>query len=455
MSALKNFDIDVLIILVVLYLMLPSYISSKIITLVIGILLTSYFIYQYYKGNLTKNVIVMTALMFAIPNQGTESTGAMTYIMPISLSVIAVCEILKKDSYLTILSFRLYELILLLFFLMLNIFNNGNVSLFFAVFAIGIICNRLMFAKQKVDVQKLFKNFRLLFFLQFTILLFERFLGIKAYPSVMENINGLDSLRCTGYTGHPLVLSSFFIFYSVMLFIKTTKDKFYYVDTIVLILSCILLASRTPIAIISIVCILNFCIYMHKKIFRSFFIIGVSSISLLYILNYTEMGNVLNDTTERISTASSDQREGAFGITEQILTYNPIGIGLFDKPRLRKEIGKADIKSNAKFDVRAALIDNGFLTSIISFGYCGLILFIFYFSPCIRTFRSSCRLREKLNIIIIGLTLVLLNFSYDVILYETVLFLFFMTINMAYSSIENNFKLSLTNENRNTHPQLQ
>lgn len=433
LSFLRKIPIDLLFIEFVIYFILPSLISQKLFTIILGGSLLLYMLYLNYKRNISKIIIIVIALLYGIPNQGTKSTGAMTYIVPTMLLLVMLLGfILKRQHKCSIFLFSKIEIFLLITAFIINTITHNEFLLFYNVFIIGIICIRLFFSFQELDANFIFVNFRILFILQFIVIILERFYGIRAYPSVMENYELLESLRCTGYTGHPLILSSFFIFYSLILFIQSYyKNKFYYVDVIILVLSCILLASRTPMFLIFYILLSNFFIFMRKKLIKSIVIVTIGICSITYFISSTEFGNVFIDTTERITNATSDQRKGAFNITKQLADDNIIGIGLFTSDRLRHELSKGDIILNSKFSTTAALIDNSFLTMIISFGYGGLLLFILYFSPIMR----YIKLKRK-NIIVpftIALTYFLLNFSFDTIYYQHVLFLYFFTISYLYS----------------------
>lgn len=440
LSHINKMPIDIFIIEFVIYFILPPFIAQKSLTIIIGGIIGAYMLYLNYKKNISKIVIIIIALLFGIPNQGTESTGAMTHIVPTALLLIALLGFIRKiENKCSIFLFSKVEIWLLLVALAINIVMQGDFLLFYNVFIIGIIGIRLFFSYQELDVNFIFNNLRILFILQFLIIIAERFYGIKAYPSVMENLENLESLRCTGYTGHPLILSSFFIFYSLILFIQSYfKNKFFYIDTIVLILSCILLSSRTPLILITIVVLSNFFMFMRKKLLQSIIIVIIGIGSITYLISSTDLGDVFIDTTERITNATSEQRRGAFNIAKQLGDRNLVGIGLYSKDRLKQELGKGNIQLNSKFDTRAAVIDNSFLTVIISFGYGGLLLFVLYFSPIRRYIKEKKKIKAFIIPFIIALVFLLLNFSFDTIFYQHVIFLYFFVISYLYSADKNN-----------------
>ena len=150
-------------------------------------------------------------------------------------------------------------------------------------------------------------SFRILLFIQFIIILLERLFFYRAYPSVFEDYTNLEALRCSGYTGHPLVLSSFFIMYAILLFIISSwKKKFYIIDTILLVISCIFLSSRTPLIIILLVCISSFLLYIRHNIFKALLVILTMVISFTYIINNSEMATIYMDTSDRIENSGAD-----------------------------------------------------------------------------------------------------------------------------------------------------
>ena len=109
---------------------------------------------------------------------------------------------------------------MLLFFLLLNIIDDGIFYSYYKLFIISFFANRIIVCRSNINADELFVGFRILLFIQFIIILLERIFFYKAYPSVFEDSSSvLEILRCSGYTGHPLVLSSFFIMYKSKKFI--------------------------------------------------------------------------------------------------------------------------------------------------------------------------------------------------------------------------------------------
>ena len=444
---------DILFIEFVIYVILPHFISQKIFTIFLGGMLVLYVLFLSNKNNYSKVVIIFLALLFGIPNQGTKSTGAMTYIVPTSLLLIVITDFLRKKKCINkIFSFSKVEIVILFFAFILNLINNGSSIIFFNTFIVGVVSIRLLFNKQNFDYDFIFNQIRVLFFIQFIIIIIERFYGYRAYTSVFDDSLSLESLRCSGYTGHPLVLSSFFIFYSAQLLIQSLKKKrYYFIDTVFLLISCILLSSRTPIVIISLVCFINFLFFMRKKLLRTIVIGSCILVCISFLLRNSDLGNAFMDTTERISNAGADQRIGAFDITKQIADNNFFGIGLSSKDRFRHELSKSYIIPNANFDMQFAVTDNAFLTIINSFGYLGVILFILYLSPVVRITKLK-KIEYLISSFTLGLMFILVNFSYETIFYQQVIFIYFLTINSCSKIYETIFR---EKDNGSYHPQLQ
>lgn len=428
---------DILLVEFAIYVILPNFISQKIFTFFLGGVLILYILFLSYKNNYSKIVIIFLIILFGIPSQGTKSTGAMTYILPTSLLIMTINDFIqKKECQNKIFSFSKIEIIILTCSFIVNLVNFGNTLTYYNTFILGVVCIRLFFNKHNFQSDFIFNQIRVLFFIQFIIIFIERFYGYRAYTSVFEESLSIENLRCSGYTGHPLILSAFFIFYSAQLLIQSiNKNRFYFFDTILLLISCILLSSRTPIIIISFICIINFMIFMKKKLLHTIVIILCFIVTVSFLLSKSDIGNAFIDTTERISNAGADQRIGAFNITKQIADKNFFGIGLSSKEKFKNELSKSYIIPNAQFDMHFAVTDNSFLTIIISFGYLGIALFILYFSPIFRILI----LRKGLFIVpasILGLVFILINFSYETIFYQQVIFVYFLTINNIYKKYD-------------------
>ena len=437
----KIIPTDILFIEFVIFIIMPHFISHKIFTIAIGGLLVPYILFLSYKNNYSKIVIIFLVLLFGIPSQGTKSTGAMTYIVPTSLVLMTMIDFVQRKKYINaIFSINRLEVLILFCAIIVNLIKSGNEIIFFNTFIIKVVTIRLLFSKHNINPDFIFNQIKILFFIQILIIIIERFYGYRAYPSVFDDSISLESLRCSGYTGHPLVLSSFFIFYSALLLIQSLKkNKFYYIDTICLIISCILLASRTPILIISFVCVINFLIFMRKKFFHAILICTCTCVALSFLLNKSTLGEAFEDTIERISNAKADQRMGAFNITKQIADNNLFGIGLSSTDKFKSELYKGYIIPNANFDRKFTITDNSFLTIICSFGYLGLTLFFLYFSPIIRITRS-----KKSNILIsssiLCIIFILINFSFETIFYLQITFIYFLTINIISKNYDNMYK---------------
>lgn len=449
----KIIPTDILLIEFVIFVITPHFISQKIFTIFVGGLLILYILFLSYKNNYSKIVIIYLVLLFGIPSQGTKSTGAMTYIIPTSLVLMTIIDFIhKKKCINTIFNFNKAEVLLLFCAFIMNLINGGNTFIFLNSFIIGVVIIRLLFNKHSTNPLFIFDQTRILFFIQFIIVIIERFYGYRAYSSVFDDSLTLESLRCTGYTGHPLVLSSFFIFYSALLLIQSiNRNKFYYIDTICLLISCILLASRTSIIIIGLVCIINLLVLMRKKILHTILICMCICVGLSFLLNKSDLGSAFADTTERVSNAGADQRIGAFNITKQIVDKNFWGIGLSSKDRFKSELYKGYIIPNANFNMQFAVIDNSFLTIIISFGYLGLFLFFLYLSPLIRIIKFK-KADSLVLSSILGLIFILINFSFETIFYQQIIFIYFLTINNIYGIYDTKYRKK---NNSNNYSQLQ
>lgn len=430
LAMFKNIPIDVLIIEALIYIILPPFINDGRLSVafLIGGCIGAYLLFLNCIRNATKIVIVYIAILFGIPNQGVESTGGMASIIPISLLVMTIWNIAAKVPQYQPFKIGKCEMIIFVSVLTLNFLLQGEIRGFYTTFIINVIFIRCFFATGRINYDIVFDNIKFLFYLQFVIIILERFFSIKVYQSVLsESTNFLETLRCAGYTGHPLVLSTFFIFYSAILFIRSySKNRFYYIDTLVLIIACILLASRTPIIIISFLCILNFILYQKRNKKIHIFVLLFMGIISSFLFRKTELSTAISYTTERIASATSDQRKGAFLTAIEIVKKNPLGIGMFTKDKLRRVLQRDNIKSNYYFDKQAAIIDNSYLSIIISFGCLGLLIFYLYYSPIF--YLKKRNNKATILLVTIGFTFTLLNFSFDAIFYSHVMVLYFLTI---------------------------
>lgn len=430
----KIIPIDIIIVFIAIYVVLPPFIASKPITLTYAALFFAYFIYLFIKGNLTKIILIMAYLYFGTPSMGSDHTGAITYILPTTILSLSILGILKKlyDAEVSaFFQFGKSEILLLLFFLLLNFIDDGIFYSYYNLFIISFFANRIIVCRSNINADELFVGFRVLLFIQFVVIILERVFFYRAYPSVFEDSSVLEALRCSGYTGHPLVLSSFFIMYAILLFIISSwKNKFYIIDTIILVICCIFLSSRTPLIIILLVCISSFLLYIRHNIFKALLVILTMVISFTYIINNSEMANIYMDTSERIENSGADQRLGAFEITKKVIEKEPLGIGLYDQDVFIKKLNQLNINSTDLFSVDMAVIDNSFLTSLISFGVFGLFIFHFFFAPIVHSYKILDKRITKISLCMIVCIFIMINFSFDMIIYQYLMLLFFVYTNL-------------------------
>lgn len=433
----KIIPIDIIIVFIAIYVVLPPFIESKPITLTYAALFFAYFIYLFIKGNLTKIILIMAYLYFGTPSQGSDHTGAISYILPttmLSLSIIGIFNKLYEAKVSAFLKFGKTEILMLLFFLLLNIIDDGIFYSYYNLFIISFFANRIIVCRSNINADELFMGFRVLLFIQFIVIILERVFFYRAYPSVFEDHTNLEALRCSGYTGHPLVLSSFFIMYAILLFIISSwKKKFYIIDTIILVISCIFLSSRTPLITILLVCISSFLLYIRHNIFKALLVILTMVISFTYIINNSEMANIYMDTSDRIENSDADQRLGAFEITKKVIEKEPLGIGLYDRDVFIKKMNQLNINSTSLFSVDMAVIDNSFLTSLISFGVFGLFIFHFFFAPIVHSYKILDKRITKISLCMIVCIFIMINFSFDMIFYQHLMLLFFVFTNLIVS----------------------
>lgn len=444
----KIIPIDIIIVFIAIYIVLPPLIESKPITLTYAALFFAYFIYLFIKGNLTKIILIMAYLYFGTPSQGSDHTGAISYILPttmLSLSIIGIFNKLYEAKVSAFFKFGKTEILMLLFFLLLNIIDDGIFYSYYKLFIISFFANRIIVCRTNIKADELFMGFRVLLFIQFIVIILERVFFYRAYPSVFEDYTNLEALRCSGYTGHPLVLSSFFIMYAILLFIISSwKKKFYIIDTILLVISCIFLSSRTPLIIILLVCISSFLLYIRHNIFKALLVILTMVISFTYIINNSEMANIYMDTSDRIENSGADQRLGAFEITSKVIEKEPLGIGLYDKDVFRKKMYQLNIHSTSLFSVDMALIDNSFLTSLISFGIFGLLIFHFFFAPIVHSYKILDKRITKISLCMIVCIFIMINFSFDMIFYQFLTLLFFVFTNLIVTIDKNEQKIPIS-----------
>lgn len=442
---MKNFfkiiPIDIIIVFIAIYIVLPPFVASKPVTLAYAAIFFSYFIFLFIKGNLTRIILIMAYFYFGTPSMGSDHTGAITYILPTTMLALSILGILNKLYDATVSAFFKFgktEIILLLFFLLLNFIDDGIFYSYYKLFIISFFANRIIVCRSDINADELFVGFRILLFIQFIIILLERLFFYRAYPSVFEDFTDLEALRCSGYTGHPLVLSSFFIMYAILLFIISAwKKKFYIIDTIVLVISCIFLSSRTPLITILLICISSFLLYIRHNIIKALLVITTIVISFSYIISNSEMADIYMDTSDRIENSGADQRLGAFEITGKVIEKEPLGIGLYDKDIFRKKMNQLGIHSTSLFSVDMALIDNSFLTSLISFGIFGLLIFYFFFAPIVHSYRILVNGVPKICICMLICIFVMINFSFDMIFYQFLTLLFFVFTNLIVTIDEN------------------
>lgn len=437
----KIIPIDIIIVFIAIYIVLPPFIESKPITLTYAALFFAYFIYLFIKGNLTKIIIIMAYFYFGTPSMGSDHTGAITYILPTTILSLSILGILKKVYDAEVSAFFQFgksEILLLLFFLLLNFIDDGIFYSYYNLFIISFFANRTIVCRSNINADELFVGFRILLFIQFIIILLERLFFYRAYPSVFGDFTDLEALRCSGYTGHPLVLSSFFIMYAVLLFIISSwKKKFYIIDTILLVISCIFLSSRTPLITILLICISSFLLYIRHNIVKALLLITTMVISFTYIINNSEMAEIYMDTSDRIENTGADQRLGAFEITKKVIEKEPLGIGLYDQDVFRKKMNQLNINSTSLFSVEMALIDNSFLTSLICFGIFGLFIFHFFFVPIVHSYKILDNSVTQISLCMLVCIFIMINFSFDLIFYQFLILLFFVFTNLIVTIDKN------------------
>ena len=400
--------------IVVLFLIVPYSIFNYSYLLFSGMItLMAISLFSDKKGF----VVVIMAYSLMIPFGDFKiGTGATYYI---TYSCVFICWILsillkKKVKY----NFtHLIKIGLLLLFISFFFAIKNNTFLEINIIVYYLLSTFVLFYISFCDpitLEEFFFLLDLIFYFIVYYVIKEMIFHQSPYQFLYDNLLFDHQLRAKGLTGNALLLSCFLSFYHTALLIKGMIFKKWNILNFILLFPLVFLcASKTGFILIVFGWLLFFVLskaYKNGKVYIGFLILIGLSFQLFPVFDtFTEV------PLERMLNSNTDQRVGSYSIATQIIGQNQLGVGL-SKVGMENEINRAIYKLNSLYDSDFLILDNSYLTALVSYGVLGFLLFVIYINPVRFAIKkgNSERFKKQKNVILLLFIIWLLqNFSFD------------------------------------------
>jgi len=299
--------------------------------------------------------------------------------------------------------------------------------MFFLLSTLGVIYVGYI---DKINLYEFFNVLDIIFYFTIGYAFLEFFLHISPYEVIYNDMLIDLQLRAKGLCGHPIIFSSFLSFYMISLIIKYIIYKEFSLLNFLLVIPFLFLsASRTGFLLIG--STLFIFIILEKLYKRPVFVLMTSLLIVFLIGSYSYISNLVgSDLLDRLLNTESQQRLSSYTVAQNVFSRHVWGIGL-SKDALKSVLAHSASVRNSKFDVDFMVLDNSFLTLLISYGLFCFLFYIPYLQPLLYSFKLKRRGYPKHfhSLLLLFLVWFLQNFSFDTFYHFQInAFYFFLAI---------------------------